>query len=151
MPANTATTNDVSTAAARLGVAVTRLARRLRQQDTGDLTPTMRAALGTIDRKGPITLGDLAAIEHVAPPTITKVVGRMVDDGLVERITDTDDRRVCRVQLSRAGRRRLEADRSRRRAWLATRIAGLPEADQARLAEALDVIEQLVGPPKDRA
>ncbi len=146
--ANIETTSaDDTDVAARLGVAVTRLARLLRQQDTGQLTPTMRATIGTIDRRGPITLGDLAATEQVAPPTITKVVARLEEAGLVERIRDADDRRICRVTLSGAGRKQLEADRRRRRAWLATHISRLPAADRARLADAVDVLEQLTRAP----
>ena len=135
---------DLSDVAARLGIAVTRLARLLRQQDTSQLTPTARAVLGTIDREGPITLGDLAAREQVAPPTITKAVSGLEAAGYIDRIPDGDDRRVCRVALSATGRRQLDADRRRRRAWLATRISQLPDADQRKLADALDVVEQII-------
>ncbi|HYD09829.1 MAG TPA: MarR family transcriptional regulator, partial [Acidimicrobiales bacterium] len=68
---------DTTTVADELGMAVTRLARLLRQQAGSDLTPTMRAAVGTIGREGPLTLGELAAIEQVAPPTATKVVAKL--------------------------------------------------------------------------
>src|SRR5438105_5509186 len=108
-------TKERTDLAERLGMAATRLARLLRQQDEGALTPTMRAALGTISREGPLTLGELAAIEQVAPPTVTKVVDKLEVAGLVERTTDVDDRRVCRVVLSDGGRRWMDGDRKRRR------------------------------------
>lgn len=136
--------------AARLGNAATRLARLLRQQDTGQLSPTMRATIGTIARHGPITLGDLAAHEQVAPPTITKVVARLEAAGLVERQRDGTDRRVHRVVLSEAGRRQLDADRKRRRAWLATHIARLPEGDADLIAAALDALDRLTEAKVDR-
>ena len=135
---------DTTTVADELGMAVTRLARLLRQQAGADLTPTMRAAVGTIAREGPITLGELAAIEQVAPPTATKVVAKLEDQGLVEREDDPSDRRVVRVVLSDAGRRWLDADRRRRHAWLAERIDELPAADRRRLRDAVDVLEHLV-------
>ncbi|MEA3019627.1 MAG: hypothetical protein QOI47_1151 [Actinomycetota bacterium] len=134
---------DATEIADRLSHAVTRLARMLRQQDEGELTPTMRAALGTIARDGPLTLGELAAIEQVAPPTVTKVVGKLEDAGLVERVGDVADRRVCRVSLSDTGRRRLESDRKRRRAWLTGQVQRLDAGGLDRLAAAVDVIERL--------
>jgi DNA-binding MarR family transcriptional regulator len=129
--------------AERLSHAVVRLARQLRQQDEGELTPTMRAALGTIARDGPLTFGELAAIEQVAPPTITKVVAKLEDIGLVGREPDEADRRVWRVSLTDVGRRRLESDRRRRRRWLAEQVEGLDASDVGRLDAAVDVLEKL--------
>lgn len=134
---------DTTEVADRLSHAVVRLARLLRQQDEGELTPTMRAALGTIAREGPMTLGEVAAIEQVAPPTVTKVVGKLEDAGLVVRELDVTDRRVWRVSLSDVGRRRLETDRKRRRAWLTGRVEGLDPSELDRLAGAIDVLERL--------
>src|SRR5687768_508567 len=127
-------------------MASVRLARLLRQQDEGTLTPTMRATLGTISRDGPLTLGELAVIERVAPPTITKVVGKLEDVGLVVREPDAGDRRVCRVSLSDEGRSWMDADRKRRRDWLSEQIHRLDGADVDRLAAAVDVIEGLTTP-----
>jgi DNA-binding MarR family transcriptional regulator len=131
--------------APRLGLAVVRLARVLRQQDEGELTPTMRSALATIDREGPLTLGDLAAAEHVAPPTVTKVVGKLEDRGLVTRTTGADDRRVSRVATTAAGTALLAADRRRRATWLADRLAGLDDDERAAVVTALPVLERLTG------
>ncbi len=135
-------TNDAELAD-RLSMAAMRLARLLRQQDEGELTPTMRATLGTISRDGPITLGELAAIERVAPPTVTKVVGKLEDAGLVVREHDDVDRRICRVSLSDAGRGWLATDRRRRTDWLTEQLRGLDARDVQRLTEAVDVIEGL--------
>jgi DNA-binding MarR family transcriptional regulator len=130
----------------RLGRATMRLARMLRQQDEGELTPTMRATLGTISRQGPLALGDLASIEQVAPPTITKVVGKLEDAGLVARTYDEVDRRVCRVSLSDGGARWLAADRKRRRDWLTDQIHRLHVDDVDRLSAAVEIIEGLTKP-----
>ena len=129
--------------AGRLRLPVTRLARILRQQDQLGLTPTMTAALTTIGRDGPLTLGALAACEQVSPPTITRVVGKLEAAGLVRRRPDAADGRVTRVELSAAGRRQLEAGRIRRTAWLATRLRELPAEDLVRLEEAAGVLERL--------
>jgi DNA-binding MarR family transcriptional regulator len=138
-------TKERSEVADRLGMAIIRLARVLRQQAGDELTPTMRAAVGTIARSGPLTLGELAAIEQVAPPTITKVVGKLEDRGLVQREADPSDRRITRVVLSERGERWLEADRERRHAWLADRIDALEPAERERLVAAVDGLESLIG------
>lgn len=131
--------------APRLGTAIVRLTRVLRQQDEGELTPTMRSMLGTIERRGPVSLGDLAAAEHVAPPTVTKVVGKLDDAGLVARTTDVADRRVSRVELTAAGRSRLAAARRARATWLAARLSELDGDERAAVEAALPVLERLTG------
>ena len=127
----------------RLRLSVARLARLLRQQDESGMTPTMTATLATIAREGPLTLGALAAAEQVAPPTVTKAIDKLEANGLVERIVDENDRRVCRVRVTGAGRRQIEANRSRRNAWLADQLAALTPDERERLAGAVDVLEQL--------
>src|SRR3989442_15724376 len=98
----------------RLRLVLTRLGRRLRQQSAGDVTATMLSALSSIDRLGPLTLGELAAAERVQPPTVTRVVGRLEEQGLVEREADPADRRVARVRSSAEGRRFLARNRNRK-------------------------------------
>ena len=138
---------DVAAVAGRVHHSVTRLARLLRRQDGADLTPTQRATLVTIERHGPIALGDLAAHEQVAPPTVTSVVGKLEARGLVRRRRDDDDRRVWRVELTAQGRRQIEASRTRKTAWLADQLRRLPRDDLERLAAALDVLEELTTAP----
>ena len=133
--------------AGRLRLSITRLARILRQQDQLGLTPTLTAALATIGREGPLTLGELAASEQVSPPTVTRVVGKLETAGLVHRRPDPRDGRVSRVELSPAGRRQLETGRTRRTAWLATRLRDLPPEDLVRLEEAAGVLERLTSAP----
>jgi DNA-binding MarR family transcriptional regulator len=135
----------VAELAGRLRLAVARLARQLRQTAESDLSPTQLATIATLDRTGPVTLSELAALERVAPPSITRAVGRLVDGGLVVRHPDLHDRRITRVALTPAGRALLERNRSRRNAWLATRLRELPPDEVERLAAAADVLEHLAG------
>lgn len=131
--------------AARIRLAVLRLARRLRQQAAGsDLSPSMLSALSSVERFGPVTLGDLAAAERVQPPTMTKVVARLEEAGLVLKDLDAEDRRVSRVRLSRAGRRQVASNRSRKDAYLVGLLQTLSEADVRKLADAMTVLEKLL-------
>ena len=131
--------------AARLRLSATRLARRLRQESGAGLTSSQLSALAVIERHGPLTLGALAEHEGVAPPSITRVVGRMEDDGLVVRQTDPDDRRVARVTVSPRGAALIAESRRRKTAWLTARIAALDPDQRRRLADALDVLDELHG------
>jgi DNA-binding MarR family transcriptional regulator len=123
---------------------ITRLARRLRQQDHTGLGPTMTAALSSIAKHGGPTHGELAAIEQVAPPTITAVVGKMEALGLVTRESGTSDRRVTRIRITPAGIDQLDEVRSRRTSWLASQLDGLTDDERRRLADAADVLAKLV-------
>ena len=131
--------------AARLRLSATRLARRLRQQSDTGLTPTQLSALAAVEHHGPLTLGDLAQHERVAPPTVTRVVAKLEADGLLTRQADPDDRRSTLVAATRAGRRLIEGTRTRKDVWLAARIASLGPDEQARLEQALDVLDELTG------
>jgi DNA-binding MarR family transcriptional regulator len=130
--------------AARLRLSATRLARRLRQESGAGLSPSQQSALAVIANHGPLTLGALAEHERVAPPSITKVVTKLEADGLVVRSPDPGDRRVCRVAISPHGDALLEESRRRKTAWLAARISELDSDRQRRLADALDVLDELI-------
>jgi DNA-binding MarR family transcriptional regulator len=130
--------------AARLRLSATRLARRLRQEAGAGLSPSQQSALAVISNHGPLTLGALADLERVAPPSITKVVSKLECDGLVVRTPDPTDRRVCRVAISPGGAELLEESRRRKTAWLTARINELDPEGQRRLADALDVLDELI-------
>ncbi|MFN8036986.1 MAG: MarR family transcriptional regulator [Acidimicrobiia bacterium] len=137
-----ATTDSVAIAT-RLRLSATRLARRLRQETETGLTPSQLSALATIDRHGPVTLGALADHERVAPPSITKVVAKLEADRLVQRRADDRDRRIAWVTLTPAGTKLLSQVRQRKNAWLAARLATLDGRQRRRLADALDVLDEI--------
>lgn len=136
---------DQAEVAARLRLSATRLARILRQQAELGLSPSQITALATIAREGPLTLGALAATEHVTPPSVTKVVERLEEHGLIERRADPDDGRRVVVAATAAGRDLLAAGRARKDAILAQRVALLDAEQLDRLAAALDVLDLLAG------
>ena len=67
--------------AGRLRIAVNRLQRRLRQESLGGLSPAQASALGSVGRHGSPTLGELAALEQVQPPTMTRIVAGLTTRG----------------------------------------------------------------------
>ena len=122
----------------------------MRHQDDGDLGATSTAALATVRKRGPVTLGELAACEQVAPPTMTKVVEKLESRGFVTRRVDPDDRRVARVTVTTAGTRYLERTRARRTAWLAARLGELDAEQRAQLTSTIELLEAIIGEPDSR-
>jgi DNA-binding MarR family transcriptional regulator len=128
----------------RLHSAAIHLLRRLRREDDASGLPAPQlSAMSVIVFGGPITLGALASAEQVRPPTITKLVASLEEQGLVERETDAEDRRVVRVKATARGTRLLYDGRRRRVASLAASLRELPAGDRATLAKAIPILEKV--------
>lgn len=130
--------------ASRLRLVITRSARRLRQQSDPALSPTQAAALATIERAGPLTPSELARIERVQRPTISRVTARLGQAGLIERLSDELDGRGVRLRVTPEGRRTLRELRNRKTAYLAERLERLDPEDRAVLAQASGLLERLL-------
>jgi DNA-binding MarR family transcriptional regulator len=130
-------------------MAIVRMARRLRQEsDTGgETSPTLTAALATVEREGPLTPSALADHERIQRPTATRVVARLEAAGLVTRTSDLADRRVANVAITAAGRALLKRIRSRKNQYLAQRLRTLTPAEQQTLADAAALLERLLERP----
>ena len=133
--------------ASRLRIAVNRLQRRLRQESLGGLSPAQASALGSVNRHGSPTLGELAAIEQVQPPTMTRIVASLSEAGMVSRVADANDRRSARVRITPAGERALESMRTRKNAFLLRRLAELDPDEQRHAAELVELLEHLLEEP----
>ena len=129
---------------ARLRLAITRTARRLRQEAGTSLGPSQAAALATIERHGPLAPSELATRERIKRPTATRILASLTGLGLVDRIPDPSDRRCAIVSINPAGRALLRRLRQRKTAYLATRLRELPAEDVAALERAADVLEDLL-------
>jgi DNA-binding MarR family transcriptional regulator len=127
----------------RLRVALARLSRRLRRHELAGLTPTQLAALATVDRYGPMRLGDLAAAEGIAPSTLTRLVTALEDSGYVRRWADPSDARASTLGITAHGQDALARIRTESTLALAASMQLLAPAQRAALADALPVLEQL--------
>jgi DNA-binding MarR family transcriptional regulator len=138
---------SISTAsdlASRLRLDIARMARRLRQEAGAELSPSAAAALSTIERHGPLTPSELAARERVQRPTVTRVLARLEEAGLVVRAADPTDRRSSLVTASPAGRELLSVLRTRKDAYLARRLSALPAEDREVLDRAAAILERML-------
>ncbi len=141
-----ADTSSLTDSAAQLRMAIVRTARRLRQEaagETGGLTPTATAALASIERHGPLTPSELARIEAVKRPTVTRTLGCLERAGLIERTPDPADGRSALVALNGAGRERLRRLRGRKNAYLARRMRDLSAADVETLERAAEILDRM--------
>jgi DNA-binding MarR family transcriptional regulator len=130
--------------ASRLRLDISRLARRLRQEAGAELSPSQTAALATIERHGPLTPSELAERERVQRPTVTRVLARLEEAGLVERAADPQDRRCSLVSISPEGSALMDAVRDRKNAYLGRRIAALDPADREALERAAAILERML-------
>jgi DNA-binding MarR family transcriptional regulator len=138
---------SLTDSAARLRMAIVRTGRRLRQEaasEASGLTPTSTAALATIDRHGPLTPSELAEIERVKRPTVTRTLGCLDREGLIERTPDPADGRSSLVSVNAAGRERLRRLRGRKNAYLARRMKRLSDVDVATLERAAEILEGML-------
>jgi DNA-binding MarR family transcriptional regulator len=130
----------------RLRVAIARLSRRLRRHELAGLTPTQLAALSTVERYGPLRLGDLAAAEGIAPSTLTRLVIVLEEAGYVTRQPDPSDARASTIAITPLGRETMERLRDENTALLSHNLLLLTSEQRAALAAALPSLELLAGP-----
>jgi DNA-binding MarR family transcriptional regulator len=152
------TDTSLTDSAAKLRMAIVRTARALRQEaatEASGLTPTSTAALASIERHGPLTPSELAEIERVKRPTVTRTLACLEREGLVERTPDPADGRSFLVSVNGAGREHLRRLRGRKNAYLARRMRDLPAGDVEALERAAEILERMredrPGPNRGRA
>lgn len=120
------------------------MSRRLRQEAMGEVTASQQSALASIKFSQAPSLGELAAIERIAPPSMTRIVARLEEQGMVRRRPDEADRRVSRLELTESGEALLEEIRSRRDAYLADRLRRLSDEELEVVSQALPLFERLI-------
>lgn len=108
--------------------------------DNRDLSLTAVAVLGSLDRRGTQRITTLAAAEGVSQPSMTQLVQRLEQRGLVARTSDPSDGRVALVSLTDQGRAVLAARRQRNARRIAEMLDDLPADDVRALADALSVV-----------
>lgn len=128
----------------RLRAALARIARSIdRQTPTEGLTLTQMWVLGSVSRLGPVGMTELAEAERINPTMLSRLVGKLTDAGLLERVPDERDGRAVRVRITAEGaalQDRLRIERSR---LFTERLAELPEAYAAQLLASLPALEEL--------
>lgn len=124
--------------------AITRLNRRVRQaRPVGDLTVTQLSALTSLELAGALTPRELADVERVQPPTMTKIVAKLERRGLVQRTPHPTDRRQVILSSTELGREILGSYERVRNEWLAARLAELTPEERGVLDRAAALLSRL--------
>jgi DNA-binding MarR family transcriptional regulator len=124
-----------------------RFSRRLRRErpDYPDLSMSHLSALASLEKASALSPRDLAAAEHVRPPSMTRIVARLEERGLVDRTRHATDGRQVVLALTPAGRELVTESRRLREEWLAGRLAALTAAERATLHDAVAILDRLAG------
>ena len=130
----------------RLHSAAIHLLRRLRREDTrwGLSAPRLSVLSVLVFGGRALTLGELAAIEQVKPPTMTRLVSALEAQGLVARESDPDDGRLTRIRATPRGQTLLARGRAARVAALTGGLRALPPDDRDALADAVTILERVI-------
>lgn len=141
----TSPTREVGRVADRLHSAAIHLLRRLRVEDEAlGISAPRLSVLSVLVFAGPKRIGELARLEQVEPPTISRLVDGLVRDGLAMREPDPDDARAVRVRATPTGARTLRRGRARRVETLRKRLATLSPTELAALGEGVEVLERIL-------
>jgi DNA-binding MarR family transcriptional regulator len=135
---------DAMAIADRLRPTLLGISRELRRERIGGISPHQVSLLVAIKHSPGITVGDLASDERVSTAAMSKRVSRLERNGLVERTPSESDRRRVGLTLSEEGQRVLRRVRSRRTAWLASRLGSLSPEELEAIGAAAEPLARLL-------
>jgi DNA-binding MarR family transcriptional regulator len=125
-----------------LRMACMRISRRVKFESTSTVAPHQFSVLARLEER-PSTPKELAAIEKVSAPSMTRTVSGLVEAGLVARADDPTDGRQVILSLTPDGRRAIRDIRRRRDQWFAARLERLSDDERALLAAATVLLERV--------
>ncbi|MFI6830505.1 MULTISPECIES: MarR family winged helix-turn-helix transcriptional regulator [unclassified Kribbella] len=130
-------------AASDVRVMFGRVKRRLKElAEHDDLTPSQSSVLSRLDKDGPASASELAAVERVRPQSMAAILAGLRESDLIERHPDPEDGRRQVVSLTTAGRHRLQGDRKVRQEWLARALQdGCTETERQTIIKALALLD----------
>jgi DNA-binding MarR family transcriptional regulator len=142
---------DAMAVADSLRPTLLRLGRELRREKIAGVSSQQVGLLVAIKYAPGVTVGELATEERVSTAAMSKRVSRLERDGLVARTKSEADRRCIGLTLTEEGQRTLRRVRSRRTAWLASRLTALSPAELAAIGAAAEPLARLVESGKGSA
>lgn len=128
------------------------LLRRVRAADADSALSAARlSVLSMLVFSGPRSVGELAAAEQVAAPTMSRLVTGLEREGYVSRESDSADGRRVRVVVTPAGVRALNEARQRRIERMASLLEGLEPARREVVRDAAEILEAALAGEGSRA
>jgi DNA-binding MarR family transcriptional regulator len=127
-----------------LRIACQRVSRRVRFESSPELPPHQVSALSNLRRRS-LTPGELAEVEKVSAPSMTRTVNCLVEKGLVTRVDHPDDGRCKVLNLTDEGLATLNRIAQARDDWMVRQLQGLAKDERAVLREATDLLNRVLG------
>lgn len=128
--------DDLARQGLDMRLACQRIARRVRYESASAVAPHQLAVLARLE-DGPLPPGEIADLERVSAPSMTRTVNRLVDEGYAERTKHPTDGRIVLIGLTQAGRDLIDEARHRQDLWMTSRLRQLAEED-------LDIVPHMV-------
>lgn len=119
-----------------------RISRRVRFESTQLVAPNQLSVMARLEENS-LTPRELAAIECVSPPSMTRTVASLAERGLVARRQDPLDGRQVFLSLTEQGRQALRETRRKRDAWMAARLKGISAQERDILVKASVILTRL--------
>lgn len=129
-----------------LRIAIQQVSRGIRNNRGDDVSDSQLAVLVHLDQRGPLSPGELAALEHVTPPSLNRTVNGLEGSGLVTRSKSSEDARKVIVELTPAAVELLAETRRLRTAWFSRRLEALNPAEREALLAVAPILRKLVAP-----
>lgn len=126
-----------------LRMACMRVARRVRYESGGTVAPHLFSVLAQLGSEAR-TVGELATIEQVSAPSMSRTVAQLCEGGYLTRMADEHDGRLVRLAITELGEQTVRGERERRDRWFTERLEKLSDEDQVLLARAAELLEELV-------
>ena len=121
---------------------------RMADRETG-VSPERLSILSILAFAGPKTVGEIAELELVSPPAISRILNGMEKSGMVARERLEEDRRFVRVVATPKGRRLVDGARGRRLVRMASRLEVLGDDELTTLQRATEILERLESRARD--
>jgi DNA-binding MarR family transcriptional regulator len=129
-----------------LRIAIQKVSRGIRHNRGDEVSESQLCVLVDLDLHGPVTPSELAALEHVAPPSMNRTVNGLEASGLVTRSKSPRDARKVIVELTPAGAALLAETRRLRTAWFSRRLETLTNSERDALLAVAPILRKLAGP-----
>lgn len=121
---------------------------RMADRETG-LSPERLSILSILTFAGSRTVGEIAELELVSPPAVSRILNGLEEDGFVVRERMEEDRRYVRVVATTEGKRLVDGARARRLVRMAARLGALSDEELTALQTATEILERLEGPGRE--
>lgn len=132
------------TLASDVRIACQHVSRRVRYDNCHEIPPHHFSVLAKLAMGIADTAGELARIEEVSAPSMTRTVNGLVDAGLVARTPDPDDGRRHLLTLTPDGEAMIDRTRASRDDWMVRRLQGLSADELRLLRQATDILQKVI-------